>query len=384
MIQHKIFNTTEGLPENWDILGKQDLFLEREYLVALEESSPQNIHWYFIGVYKDDILVGIAVVQLVKLFLNDMFRQQHKGSFKEFLRRRVASFIKGCVLVLGNIMHTGQHGVLFNEKQISASNFLVEINKALLELRPLVKEDYHRSVQAIVLKDYFRNDFIERSAACLRSENFHRLKLQPNMLLKVPGDWRSIDDYKAVLTKKYRDRYKRARKKRGALKPFELSLENVNKHSEKLYQLYLNVSENARFNTFLLPKNHFYSLKLHLKDRFKVYGYFEKDKLVGFFTLLLNGDNLETYFLGYDEEHQYPNQLYLNMLYDMLDFGIQNKFKTIVYARTAMAIKSSVGAKAEDMVVYMKHTNSLLNYLFKIIFQIVNPKQAWEERHPFK
>ncbi|GAA4280233.1 GNAT family N-acetyltransferase [Gaetbulibacter aestuarii] len=384
MIQHKIFNTTEALPKDWDILATNDLFLEKEYLTALEEASPKNIHLYFIAVYNDDTLVGVAVVQLVKLFLNDMFRQQHQGNFKEFIRRSVASFIKGCVLVVGNIMHTGQHGVYFDERRISSSDFLSEINKALIALKPRVRKDYNRSVQAIVLKDYFENDIIEQSTACIKTENFHRLKLQPNMLLNVSDDWHNIDDYKADLAKKYRDRYKRARKKRGALKPVELSLETIKKHSKELYQLYLNVSDNAEFNTFLLQENHFYSLKRHLKDNFKVFGYYDQGKLVGFFSLLLNHDNLETYFLGYDEIHQYPNQLYLNMLYDMLDFGIQNKFKTIVYARTAMAIKSSVGAKAVDMVVYMKHTNIFLNDLFKLIFRIVNPKQDWEERHPFK
>jgi hypothetical protein len=93
---------------------------------------------------------------------------------------------------------------------------------------------------------------------------------------------------------------------------------------------------------------------------------------------------LETYFLGYDSEHQYANQLYLNMLYDMLDFAIMNKFASVVYARTAMEIKSSVGAKPIDMVMYMRHTNSLVNALLKRVFNFMKPNQKWEERHPFK
>ena len=105
---------------------------------------------------------------------------------------------------------------------------------------------------------------------------------------------------------------------------------------------------------------------------------------MGFYTLILNNDALETYFLGYDEEHQYPNQLYLNMLYDMLKFGIENKFSSVVYARTAMEIKSSIGAEAKPMLVYLKHTNSFLNAILKQIFKLMNPSHDWEERHPFK
>ena len=151
-----------------------------------------------------------------------------------------------------------------------------------------------------------------------------------------------------------------------------------------MHELYLNVSDNARFNTFILPQNHFYELKLKLKDKFKVYGYYLNDVLVGFYTLILNGKDLETYFLGYDSKHQYSNQLYLNMLYDMLQFGIENRFDTIVYARTAMAIKSSVGAKPEPMVMYLKHTNPFLNAILYPVFKLMNPAQNWEERHPFK
>ena len=86
----------------------------------------------------------------------------------------------------------------------------------------------------------------------------------------------------------------------------------------------------------------------------------------GSITLILNGKNLETYFLGYDKAHQYPNQLYLNMLYDMVKFGIENKFSSIVYARTAMEIKSSVGAKPKAMVVYLKHTNRFMNAILTL------------------
>jgi hypothetical protein len=68
----------------------------------------------------------------------------------------------------------------------------------------------------------------------------------------------------------------------------------------------------------------------------------------------------------------------------MVSYGIENNFSSIVYARTAMAIKSSVGAKPTKMFIYMKHTNWIMNTLLKYIFKLMNPKQNWEERHPFK
>ena len=117
---------------------------------------------------------------------------------------------------------------------------------------------------------------------------------------------------------------------------------------------------------------------------FRVYAYYLDNQIVGFYTLILNNKSLETYFLGYDSQYQSKHQLYLNMLYDMLQFGIENKLRQVVYARTAMAIKSSVGANPFKMIMYLKHTNWLMNLLLKVIFKLMNPKQNWEERHPFK
>ena len=214
--------------------------------------------------------------------------------------------------------------------------------------------------------------------------NFHKVFVQPNMVFSVQPKWLNIDDYTTSLTKKYRDRYKRSRKKNKETKVVELSLEDIKNKATVLHDLYKNVSNNAKFNTFLLPKNHFYSLKFHLKENFKVYGYFLDNELIGFYTLILNNRTLETYFLGYNSEYQSLYQLYLNMLYDMVAFAIDNNYKTIVYARTAMAIKSSVGAEAKDMAVYLKHTQPFFNIILKQVFKFMNPSQNWKARHPFK
>jgi hypothetical protein len=359
------------------------VFLQSYYLQASEEASPNNIQWFYIGVFKDDILVGIAITQRVQLYLKDMFRDTKVSCIKPFFKDLVSKVLKGNILVVGNLTHTGQHGLFFNEESISQSQFFEIIFSALSDIKESIKKNQNRTIRAIMLKDYFKDDKIHDAKEVFNSVKLHQVFVQPNMVLSVRKEWIKFEDYIAALNKKYRDRYKRARKKRNSIKPIELLIDDIKNQSSELHKLYMNVSNNAKFNTFLLPENHFYSLKLELKENFKVYGYYLKDTLVGFYTLILNNNALETYFLGYDEDHQYQNQLYLNMLYDMLQFGIENSFKTIVYARTAMEIKSSVGAEAKPMVVYLKHTNSFLNAILKQIFKLMNPSQDWEERHPF-
>jgi hypothetical protein len=353
-------------------------------LKALELASPSNITLYYVGVFKSEQLVGIAVVERAQLYLKDMFRKSSPSVIKTFFRDIVSSVLKGNALVVGNLTHTGQHGIAFHDKEISSKDYLETILKAITTLKDQIKKESGKTIRIIMLKDYFLNDEILKAKEVFQSEKFNLVKVQPNMMFDVQPDWVKMEDYVGSLNKKYKTRYKRARTKFGNIERLELDIETIKRSSKQLHTLYLNVSDHAKFNTFLLPEHHFYSLKQELQNNFKVFGYFEGNKLIGFYTLILNRDNLETYFLGYDSEHQYANQLYLNMLYDMLDFAIMNKFASVVYARTAMEIKSSVGARPIDMVMYMRHTNSLVNALLKRVFNFMKPNQKWEERHPFK
>lgn len=383
MKSYQIYYTVESLPNTWDSLVTHDIFLQIVYLKALEEASPSNIQFFYVGIFNNEVLIGIAIIQKVQLYLKDMFRTIKVSCIKAFFQDMVSKILKGNILVVGNLTHTGQHGLFFQKEYISQSDYLNLVLEALEAIKIEIKTTQNKTIRAIVFKDFFEDDTIHSETHFFNSKQLHKVTVQPNMMMPINQKWKTINDYISALNKKYKLRYKRAKTKLGRIKCVELDGEAIQLHSKELYELYLNVSNNAKFNTFLLPENHFYSLKNNLKDSFKIFGYYLDGELVGFYTLLLNNDVLETYFLGYDSEHQYNNQLYLNMLYDMANFAIDNHFKTIVYARTAMEIKSSVGAKPVSMQIYMKHTNRFINAILKQIFRLMNPKQDWEERHPF-
>jgi hypothetical protein len=380
----RIYQTVENLPEVWDNLVAHDIFLQSIYLKALEDISPNNIELFYVGIFDDDQLVGVAIIQRVQLYLKDMFRASEVSCLKTIIKDWVSKVLKGNILVVGNLTHTGQHGLFYQNEKMSQTTYLHLVFKAVVALKKDIKEKQNKTIRAILFKDYFQEDSIHLEPVFFNTHNLHKVSVQPNMIMKINSDWLKPEDYVVSLNKKYKKRFKSARTRLNGIVCFELDLEAVRCNSNRLHKLYLNVSNNAKFNTFILPENHFYSLKLQLQDNFRVFGYYLNEELIGFFTLILNGKHLETYFLGYDAEHQYSHQLYLNMLYDMIQYAIKNKFTTVVYARTAMEIKSSVGAKPEPMLVYIKHTNSFLNTILKQLFGLMNPKQDWEERHPFK
>jgi len=384
LIHFKLYHSAVDLPNSWDTLPIQDIFLKTGFLKALEYSSPANISTYFLGVYSSQNLVGIAIIQRVEMYLDDVFRKTSNQFFKRCGKFLISKIVKGNALIVGNLMHTGQHGLYFNSEHISQDVFMSQVSLGLQALKKIIKENFSKKIRIIGFKDYFENDVIHLNKNFFKKENLYKTQAQPNMIFVVRDTWTLPEHYIADFNKKYKKRYKTARKKGVDIVSKEFGLDDIKNYSVQIYDLYENVSDNARVNSFKLHKKHFYQLKKELKDNFKVYGYFLDEQLIGFYTLIINYDKLETYFLGYNQELQHKYQIYLNMLFDMASFGIQHKCKEVVFARTAMEIKSSIGAKPFNMYIYLKHTNNIIaNTVLKLVVKYANPVRDWEERHPF-
>ncbi|MBL0025722.1 MAG: hypothetical protein IPO98_12330 [Saprospiraceae bacterium] len=106
--------------------------------------------------------------------------------------------------------------------------------------------------------------------------------------------------------------------------------------------------------------------------------------MVAFFTSIKNFDILDAHFLGYDPSENIECQLYLNMLYDLIKEGIDKRVSKVDMSRTAVEIKSTVGAVPHDMYLYLKHANKLLNKTVETILGYVKPNEQYIIRSPFR
>lgn len=332
---------------------------------------------HFIGLYKNNELCGVALAQYIDLSRIDTFvANRKKFSPKDYLFKKLSSHI----IVAGNNMLTGQNAYLLSDgiDEITALNL---IRLAMDDL----KRSYRKKgicINLLSIKDFNDNEFPDFEAAGFKS--YFRFCTQPNMIFSIRENWTTAEDYIADMNTKYRTQYNRARKKAEGVTKRQLNLDDIKIHEKRIHTLYMTVAGNASFNTFHLPLNHFYVFKQQLNDDFLFYGYFIEGKLVGFNTLIKNGPDIDTYFLGYDDDVQKEKMLYLNMLYDMAGYAIKEKFKHVIFARSAMEIKSSIGAKSEDVYGIIKHTNPTLNRFMERLFTYFDPKIAWKERSPFK
>lgn len=374
----KIYNSIKELPKEWDTLAQKNIFLSKDYLHILEKSAPHNMQCHFIGVFAKDKLVGITLTQFLNLNLLESFGERDnciKTSIRNFVFKNYCSH----VLFIGNNMLTGQNAFAISEA-ISNETMVSELKRAVEELKSHFKNQKTK-IHLTVFKD-FDTETTNKLIPTLKE--YYKFTTQPNMVFKIPENWKTEHDYRDALNKKYRDQFKRARKKIIDIQKQKLTYEDIIKHENTINELYHHVAKNAPFNTFFLAKNHFSVFKKNLNDNFLFYGYFYNDRLIGFNTLVKNGNVMDTYFLGYDDTIQREKMLYLNMLYDMTAYSIKKGFKEIIFARTALEIKSSVGAKPEEMFGFIKHSNPLIDKGIGKLFSLLEPKTAWNSRHPFK
>ena len=375
----KIYTTTDLLPENWNEVAIENKFLQKNYLSVLEKSAPVNMQCFYIGIFEKNELIGVALAQFLDLNKLTSFGERDKclkTTIRNFIFRNFASH----VLFIGNNMITGQNGYSFSKEMDFAC-----ISKIMNDCANELKDYFGKQGKKIHIVSF--KDFYEKCAEELKKhefKNYHEFNIQPNMIFNLQNRWKSFDEYINSFTKKYRDQYKRARKKFDSVIVKELTITDVESENDRIYNLYYHVAKNAPFNTFFLSKNHFETFKKQCDNRFKIYGYYFENKLVGFHTILVNGKVLETYFLGYDETVQKDKMLYLNMLYNMTQFGIENNFEKILFGRTAMEIKSSIGAEPIYMSGFIYHTNKLINKYIDKLFDRLEPKVTWQQRHPFK
>ncbi len=376
---YSIFSSANQLPEKWDELAISTIFLSKAYLEILEKAAPINMQCHCIGIYEDSTLVGIAIAQFLDLNLLESFGERDK-CIKSWIRNCVFKNFCSHILLIGNNTLTGQNAFIISENA-NPTEALKTLKKAVLELKEIFKNQ-GKKVHMCGLKDFCEEELSQFKIP--EFDPYLRFSTQPNMIFNVRDHWKKEDDYVAALSKKYRDQYKRARKKAADLVKKQLSLEEIKDQEEVIYNLYYHVAKSAPFNTFFLPKNHFTVFKEQLQENFLFYGYFENEKLIGFNTLIKNGTDLDTYFLGYDDSIQREKMLYLNMLYDMIGYAIKEGFKTVIFARTALEIKSSVGAKPLKMYGLMSHNNKLINSKLDFFFRYLEPQTIWKERHPFQ
>lgn len=360
---------------DWETVAPDgDLFLQKDYLKALELAVPEGMQFVYLVFYKKRIPIGIAYGQVLDFNSTKNVPIAPNRYFKKWLLGKLNFKFLFC----GNLLSTGEHAFHF-KKEISIPEATIFLAQAL-QLFTTQSRQWNHRIAATIIKDLPENT----DAAPFKNQGFVPLRFQPSMIFDLNPNWQSFEDYLAAMSSKYRVRARRALKKATDLKWQEWNAAEIEKNLLKVNELYKNIAQGADFNAVHLHPQHFLNFKIQLPQQFRFFSVFEKENWIGFYTTLQNGGELEAHYLGYDLEANHHNQLYLNMLYRMIQQGIEVGAKRIVFARTAMEIKSSAGAVAQELVLYMRPTAAWSSPIWRALIHFLEPKITWTPRHPFR
>lgn len=375
-------HTLDGdIERQWNqLVGDTSVFLHSRYIHALGELGDQ-LNYRFAWFMREHEMVGIAAFQLTYAESDDASSNiDGQGVFSRIaskvLRNRKISFR---VLVLGNSFATGEHAYRFtsaieNEEQIQL------LNEAMRQVKAAEKKAGER-ISATVIKDFYPEHFQE--ADRFGNHGFADFFVDPNMILPLKNEWTSFDDYLMALTSKYRTKARAALKRSESLEIRELTVADLNELRDGLHALYNQVYDRADFKLGKLSADCFFNLKETLTDCFTLKGFFLNGQLVGFQSGFFYNGWLDAHFVGIDYEHNYRHAIYQRMLYEYIRMGIESGAERISFGRTAMEIKSTVGAFPVDLKCYIRHRKKAPNTLLKLLFGYVKPSE-YHQRIAFK
>ena len=88
-----------------------------------------------------------------------------------------------------------------------------------------------------------------------------------------------------------------------------------------------------------------------------------KEQKLGFAQVVDNGRELIFLFIGFSHKLNSTFDIYLNLLLEIIDFAIDNRFKTIDLGQTAEETKLKLGSELFTKGMYISHSNFLLDKL---------------------
>jgi predicted N-acyltransferase len=384
-------------PTQWDaVTAGQSWFFSRDYLQMLEDAPPSCLKPHYGLISDEQGPVAAVVMQWTELETERMrptasskaeVTSGKKDKLLNLLNKAATDSgtaligkLSERVLVCGNLLSYGMHAVAIST-EVSPD----AVWPAVAELLYRVRRADKLAGQAgfIMIKDV--TDLETQSVSALQGLSYRKVETEPNMVLALAPEWKNHDDYLASLASKYRSSVRKQileplNGANLAIRAFDPDAMLV----ARMHELYLQVHENAGFRPFTLHPDYFGAFARAAGARVRHQGVFDREgELLGFILTLLDGETAVAYHIGFDRKASTTHPLYLGLLHASIGDAIGMGARALSLGRTALEPKARLGAKPQNMEVWMRHRQPLLNQLTLRLLGLV-PHDEAPDRNPFK
>ncbi|MDH5325280.1 MAG: peptidogalycan biosysnthesis protein [Gammaproteobacteria bacterium] len=378
----QLYGTVHDIPPLvWQQLDTADtgLFQGAPFLAAQEGILRQRgLQFHYAVVSEQGRACALLIFQQYSLSLNDLlvdanwFRALQRVAIVRCLSRRPIV----TMIVCGDVVSTGVQGLLF------AEHVDAEHRAALLEAvaeRVRVRVRKRAGFGLLLLKD-LQHDMSHAKVL----GGYASLSLPPTMVLPIPQQWNSLNDYMASLKSKYRTRIKQIRRAAEPLQRRLLSLADLERYHSEIDALYAAVYQRAKAKGPYLGVDYFVSLRRQLPlERYQIEGYFLGQRLMAFNTRYKVNGVVESAFFGVTEQDNREYQLLKCMLVDDLEYAIHNNAVLLHLGRTNYWMKSALGAQAVACFSCYRPLNRWSSILAAMIGPLTEA-EPWVACQPFR
>ena len=329
MIEIKEFDSITKVPDEWDTIIDDNIYLSKEFLTFMERIDKCEQKYYMI--YDDGDLDTVFMSYVRKKYNPAMFTKLN-------LHQRMTMIYVP--------LSVTRPGIVYNKHLDKAMDFIKTIKgpKMLLNIEDVDPRGYAKGLTC---------------PKCILTNRFA-----------------SFDDYMNSLRSNYRYRYTKCFKKSA---PLTLEyLENNEDFTDEMYECYLQVYNKSRMHVEKLP------IEFFRGKYFKIFVLRNEEKVVGFGQMLPNGTELVFEFVGVDYELNNTYDTYHRILLEIVKYGIENKFETIDFGQTADESKLKLGSKYTMLYAYMHHSNKMLNSVYKKMAKYIEYKPITTDYNVFK
>lgn len=370
------YNSVEDISsEEWKQLNcTSNVYFSSAFLKAFEVSNPR-IDFKYILVLKEGNAIALGLIQTIELNIDVILKNIKMANW---LKRTINFFFCNNIIKImfhGNIFLSGEHGLFLKE----AANKKEALAKIAKEINHIAKKTKY--LHAIFVKDFLKESLPITSH--FENYGFASMHVEPNLILTLDPDWKTYDDYKAVLKSKYRVKVNKADSTSSDLIARLFNESDFATYKDQLQQLYENTIANANFNAQVLNLNTYIHLRKIYNENFIVKAYFLEDRLVGFLSALANNHHLDAHFIGLDYSLNKTHAIYPRILNDYVRIGIEKQVSHINFGRTASEIKTTIGAMPVNLTCYIKHKRPIINTIVKFFSKRVQLKE-FKQHRPFK
>jgi len=345
------------------------------YQRMFERVRPPNLEPRYALISDGDTPVAAVCLQIVTLDhtrLGDPKRQR--------ALRRLGSKLRTRVLVCGNLLVYGVHGVAFAPEADHAKVWEA-VSEVIYRVRRA--EKLAGSTDIVLLKDF--DATARASSAILEKLSYGAVEIEPNMVLNINPAWTRHEDYLQSLASKFRSDIKSRVFKRFEEAGCSIeTLDDVAGHAAEIEDLYLQVHGNAKMRLLTLPQDYWPALLALAGANGRMHVARRAGRLVGFIVSIKDGDTAFAYHIGFDRETADAGvPVYLRLLQASLAQAIEFGARRVSFGPTALQPKARLGCKPEATIVWARHRHPFLNQLLQPLLRLIEHDEA-PDVEPFK